>query len=261
MTNRLVDPVLLGRPLEWPRGDDRDPVLREGGIRKGRGASVLALLALLVGAVMTGMTYVPASSASPDDTTCVGLLPPGVYENIVVPRGASCTILGANVTTIRGNILALPDSALDVRDARIHGNVHGDHAENLELHRNTIGGNVHISDGETPHPQIDVMVRGNTLTAGDIWVERMAGDVTVDQNNVQAGNIQAQEMLAAGAPNEEFRVMTNTVAGNIQVFKVMGPRLKFVTNNTVRENLQCRLNDPPFVGTPNLAAHREGQCA
>jgi hypothetical protein len=36
--------------------------------------------------------------------------------------------------------------------------------------------------------------------------------------------------------------------------------MKFVTENTVRENLQCGRNDQPFLRGPNFAGNAEGQC-
>ena len=61
MTNRLVDPLLLGRPLalEWPEGNERKPVPAR---RKRPASSVLALLVMLVAALV----MVPVAIADDD---------------------------------------------------------------------------------------------------------------------------------------------------------------------------------------------------
>ena len=59
------------------------------------------------------------------------------------------------------------------------------------------------------------------FTWGNIKVERMRGNIFVDQN-VGVQNIQLQENTVMLATNDELRVQTNSVAGNIQVFKTMG---------------------------------------
>jgi hypothetical protein len=43
-------------------------------------------------AAILAFILLPAPAAQADDTRCVGVLPPGVYDNVVVPEGASCTI-------------------------------------------------------------------------------------------------------------------------------------------------------------------------
>ena len=65
MTNRLVDPLRLERPLslEWPEEDDRGYAFRRGESRKKRAASVWTLLAMLVAALV----MVPVALADDDD--------------------------------------------------------------------------------------------------------------------------------------------------------------------------------------------------
>src|SRR5688500_173754 len=97
MTNRLVDPLLLERPLalEWPQGDEREPVPRGGGTRKRRASKVSALLVMLVAALV--LVLPPAAQA--DDTVCgtpgnpaTVVLTGGPHDNVVVPEGGRCFI-------------------------------------------------------------------------------------------------------------------------------------------------------------------------
>jgi hypothetical protein len=236
------------------------PVVAAGALRR-----ILYVVLVAVGATVS---FIPASAAA-NDFTCVGLVIGGTYDNVVVPQGASCTIFSATIT---GSIKALPDSALDVRTSEIAGNVHGDKAEDFFVVTNTIGGNVEVKEGEASSASLDVLVRGNTFrkgplvtlnpgpfTWGNIKVEKMRGDIFVDQN-MGVQNIQLQENLVVLAANEELRLQGNSVAGNAQVFKNKGTGDKFVTGNTVGGNLQCTENDPPFVGGPNTASQAQGQC-
>jgi hypothetical protein len=226
-------------------------------------------LRLAVLACLAAVVLVIPSAAQAGDTICIGTVLPGVHDNIVVPPNASCTIIGG--VTVRGSIKALENSALDVRNIEIAGNVHGDKAEDFFVVNNVIGGNVEVKEGEAPSASLDVLIRMNRFqkgpfsllpgqfTWGNIKVERMRGDIFVDQNaGVQ--NIQLQENIVMLVTNDELRVQTNSVDGNIQVFKTRGNGPKFVNGNVVRESVQCTENDVPFVGGPNVAAKAEGQC-
>ena len=53
---------------------------------------------------------------------------------------------------------------------------------------------------------------------------------------------------------------SNTVGGNLQVFKTFGSAPKSVNNNRVRQNLQCKENDQPFTSSGNTAGKFEDQC-
>lgn len=73
------------------------------------------------------------------------------------------------------------------------------------------------------------------------------GDIKIEDNFIPAGDF--------------LRVQNNTVAEDLQVFKNRGGGGKTVLANTVGENLQCKENDAPFVGQPNLVGgNAEDQC-
>lgn len=212
-------------------------------------AAVIALIAFLV----------PTATAG-SDTSCVGTLTAGTFDNVVVPAGQSCTLTNS---TVKGNVKALENSALDARDNSIGGNVQGDKAENIDLHRNSIGGNVELKEGESsPSQALDVNMRGNKLSNGNIKVEKMRGDVFIIENAVRNGNVQVFENVVIGPPgdDEELRVQVNRVSQDVQVFKTKGNGPKFVTGNTVGQNLQCKENDSPFTSTGNTAGKYEDQC-
>jgi hypothetical protein len=263
MTNRLVDPLLLERPLEleWPETHDRKSAPRVGVSNKRRASSVSGLLMLLLAALVIA----PAAQAG--DTVCGGtptepaVLSGGPYDNVVVPEGRRCFIQFA---VIRGNVKALPDSFLTIVQTQIGGNIIGDKADMVQVAGgNTVGGDIHVKEGG---PNLldaqEVNITGNTLTNGDILVQKMRiakgllvgfgfggndvrnGDVTVEDNVIVAGTDVSQGM----------RVHAQQIAnGNLHVFKNTGPGAKSVMHNdVVRGDIQCYENEQPFVGGPNM---------
>jgi hypothetical protein len=226
-----------------------------------------------IGAALMALA-VSAPPALAGDTRCVGALPPGVYDNVVVPEGQECDL---TESTVRGNLKALPGSALFVSSSDIRGNVEGDKPEALWLTSvgdpNFVGGNVAVTGAgfgvefQVPGgPRVDVSVAicDTILPGGNISIEKSSsGTIAVGSpiiecrgNALQKGNIFVQENFVS-----QFLVVTgNAVGGNVQVFKNSGPGEKSVSGNTVREDVQCKENQPPFVGGPNTARKSEGQC-
>jgi hypothetical protein len=217
----------------------------------------------------------PSLNSSPPNARCMIILPPGVYANVEVPIGSGlCTM--ADVTVL-GSVKVLPDARLQFLGGVVHGNVEGDKAEMVHMVGVMVGGHVQIKEGEAPNDLgFDVFLCGNTLTQGNIQVEKMAGSIIVGDplpeavgvpcapNQLQKGNIKVEDNLVVTSPSVEtvgLVIRGNQVAQNIQVFKNRGAGPKFVQLNTAGEAVQCKENDEPFVGTPNTAPKREDQCA
>lgn len=214
--------------------------------------------------------------ASADDTQCVGVIGPFEdIDNVVVPRGQECVLVGADV---KGNVKALRGSSLVAISNRIGGNVEGDRPQNIALlgtdtDPTIVGGNVSITGVTGPGLPFDGLtvnaaVCDTILPGGNISIEKSRGgtiavgspDPTIcGGNELGKGNIVVQQNLIP-AP-ELFFVADNEVGGNLQVFKNRGDGAKSVSGNTVRQNLQCKRNDQPFVGGPNVAGKAEGQCS
>lgn len=223
-------------------------------------------LCVLATAITLGVCAAPAVA---DDARCVGFLPPGTYDNVVVPRDTDCTLSGA---VVRGNVKALRGASLFSSGNRIAGNLQGDRPRFVGSLGDTIGGNVHVI-GATGTPgflfdglSINVFVCSARLDDGNIVVEKSRnGTVVVGTllevcpgNTVTKGNIKVERNFIP--PAEVLAVAQNTVGGNVQVFRNTGPGGKNVAGNVIRQNLQCKENDPPFNGGTNLARKAEGQC-
>jgi hypothetical protein len=213
--------------------------------------------------VAVGAALVLAPGASANDTICVVSLT-GFHDNVLVPEGATCEISNAQ---IKGNVKALPGSTLIVRGGTtVGGSIDSDKAENTQIFGvgNVVRGNIQVKEGGNGTQGVSVC--GVSMPDGNIQIEKMFGGVFVGGAGCAAfggGN-----RLAKGAIKVEENFVTamfglqigQNRVDQLQVFKNSGPGAKTVTNNTVRQNLQCKKNQAPFVGTPNTARHRQGQC-
>lgn len=192
-----------------------------------------------------------------DPFPCVGVAPPGTYDNVVVPPGAQCTLNGS---TIRGTVKALEDSRLFMNTDIVHGNVEGYVASAVILQNSTVYGNVHIIEGHDPVVQSAVVFR-NILPNGNIQVEKGRfpfGDWVVSRNTLQKGNIKVEANQSIFGGFTRF----NDVAQDVQVFKNTEDAI-FVEFNVIGENLQCNENVVAiFSGQPNVVGgNAEDQCA
>lgn len=227
-------------------------------------------IVLLIWASVLTVPVAAVSAQPPSETTCVGVIT-GAHDNVVVPPRATCTISNA---TVKGNVKALQDSHLWVNMSTVGGNIDGDKAEEVRLTANTIGGNVQIKEGEAPEDGqfgSDVVLCANTLTTGNVHVEKMNGSIVIGRvraggclpNTISVGNIIVQENIIPQGRFAGLDLEGNTIGfvdqdggrhgGNLQVFKNVGPGMKFVTANTVVNGvIQCYENSQPFVGGPNF---------
>ena len=204
------------------------------------------------------------------DTPCAGALPPGIYDNIIVPPGASCTL---SASVVLGNVKALENSQLVIISSNVRGNVEGDKADLVQVNFSLVRENILIKEGG-PAPIVppggffcppafsscEALVFHTIVEEGNVQIEKMVGTVWVGDNSIQKGNIKIEENFI---PLDEILVIgANKIAQNLQVFKNTVPGGKFVDTspNTAGESIQCFENSPPFLGGPNIAPKKEGQC-
>jgi hypothetical protein len=200
------------------------------------------------------------------DFMCVGVFVAGVFDDVLVPPGALCIILNS---VVKGNIKALQDALLAVNNTQVGGSIYGDKADAVQLNNNLVLGNIEIAEGG-PHIQFsEATVCGTTLPNGNIKVIKVNGTVALSPaffcgavNVVTKGNVIVEDNLINpfGFFVKQLDVRNNSVAQNLQVFKNVGTNPKTVQNNNAGESIQCTENSPPFVGGPNTAPKKEGQC-
>jgi hypothetical protein len=218
----------------------------------------LAVLILAAG-------LVDASSAMARETTCAGVIT-GLHDNVVVPPGANCVIFGGEVF---GNVKALEDSTITIIDSTVRGNVEGDKAEIVDIFElggeSVVGGNIQAKEGNSY-----VRVCGTEMPGGNILVQKFGPNGFVllggafcqnlgGGNTVAKGNINVEDNVIGALAPFGLEIADNTIGHNLQVFKNEGPGAKRVQQNTARQ-VQCKENAPPFLGGPNVAPKKEGQC-
>jgi hypothetical protein len=243
------------------------------------------LLVALVSASM--LVFAPAAAA--DDTICSPSLPPGTYDNVVVPAGAGCGLFSS---TVLGNIKLLPGASFFGDSNTVHGNIEGDKAVSVDIvdfsftpAASVVHGSIQVKEGNVPTgppptgTAAFVRVCGTLLPGGNIQVEKFgpSGVVFVGGatfcpallgggNTLPKGSIKVEEngitVISFGSPffGLGLEIGGNVVGQNLQVFKNTGPGTKVVAGNTVGESIQCKENSPPFVGGPNTAPKIEDQC-
>ena len=187
-------------------------------------------IAISVAALIAGTSSVTAAV-----TRCDGVLQPGTYDTVLVPKGKNCLVLGP-VTVEENVILQEGASILGVVGVfTVNGNLQGDGVRRINLFANPgveIHGNVSIT--------------GATDAANLIFV------------NI-GGNLNISDSNGAGIFVEESQVNGNALFQNntLKVFNI--------TDDTIVGNLVCNGNDPaPNLGSPDtntVTGQRIGQCS
>jgi hypothetical protein len=126
------------RTVEPRRNDDRRTIMRR---KHGATATALAIAGL---AIMLG-SATPVRAADPPNAKChSGDILTGTYNNVVVPKGNFCLLLGA---TVLHNVIANGATQLGIDNSKIGGNVEAHHVtDNGWLCGSTVGHNVDITD-------------------------------------------------------------------------------------------------------------------
>lgn len=162
-----------------------------------------------------------------EETSCTGALS-GSFDNVVVPQNAVC----------------------DLKNAFLNGS--------LRVER---GAGVLIS-GRT-------YINANVLSEeGGAYVRILGPGVFVGGNVQIRNNFQASAILRGALVQGSIQYIENSgplfasgvfVGSDFQVFSNTGG--VSLTNNTIRQNLQCKENTPAPVGSGNKAGDKQDQCA
>lgn len=215
-------------------------------------AMPLALSACSDGTIADVDAGMPSLQSTASNVECIGALPAGTYDNVIVPPGAGCTLENS---TVLGNVKALEGSQLMMADDEVRGNVEGDKAARVWVRRSVVGGNIKVTEGGGSF-SISICCE-NVVETGNIQVEKVTTDVIfIVGNVVRQGNVQVTENVA----RDHFQVAENGVEQNLQVFKNTGGGTMVVDGNIVGDQVQCFENVGAFVGGPNAAPKKQGQC-
>jgi hypothetical protein len=171
---------------------------------------------------LAALTMLP-ENAKAEERACRGTIGAVTLDNVRVPQGATCTLLG---TRVKGTIKVETRATLRAEDVVVIGNVQAENARDVKvLDGSRVGGSVQI-------------VQGGAATVAD---SRIEGDILYDSND--------------GA----LFVLRNRVGGNVQVFQNTGGVA--IRRNFIDGNLQCKENVPrPTGGNNTVQGNKEDQC-
>lgn len=163
--------------------------------------------------------------AMAEERECRGTIGATTVDNLLVPKGATCTLNG---TKVKGTVKVANGAKLYASAIRVVGNVQSEGFQAVVLKADSrIGGNVQLENGQ----------RGGN---GKVVASRINGDLQFFSNKAK--------MVSRGS----------TILANLQAVSNTGGVV--LKNNTIAENLQCKQNNTAPVGGGNRAGDKEGQC-
>ncbi len=162
-----------------------------------------------------------------EDTACNGVLK-GNYDNIIVNENAVCQL---NNARLNGSVYVKRNGALVVSG------------------RTFINGNVISEDGG----KFVRIVGQSVRVGGNVQIKYNYETSTIQPGTTIRGSLQYVEN-----PGSLF-VTGVFIGSDLQLFKNSGGAT--LVDNTIRQNLQCKENQPAPVGGGNVAGNKEDQCS
>lgn len=174
-------------------------------------------------ALVGALSLFASAPAMAEEFDCTGAVGAIRLDNIFVPDGQTCTLEG---TRTKGNVVVGTGATLIARSIKVNGNVHAEGALRVAISgTSSVGGSVQLMHGGTVAVQ-------KALINGSLQMESNSGPVTANGNTIGA----------------DLQAFQNT--GGVTLRK-----------NRIDGNLQCKANMPAPVGSGNIAASKEDQCA
>jgi carbonic anhydrase/acetyltransferase-like protein (isoleucine patch superfamily) len=242
----------------------------------------------LLAVCATVLSALASPAAARPDFRCDGSFKGKTYDEVIVPRGATCTLVDARVT---GDVRVQRDAYLQVTGTKVRGDIEGNASQTIFVDSGSrISGSVEAvkarqffvynstvgEDIEPEKTRETVQICGNTVRKGNIEVRRSGPDVSLSQhpgtdiligdpladgcrgNVVKRGDV----IVTRNFADIEFVIRGNSIKrGDLSVTKNTGPVPKIVNANTGGDRLVCRVNTA-VAGTANNGWDRKsGQCA
>lgn len=209
--------------------------------------------------------------AEQSERECVGSLPAGTYDNLVVPSGATCELLGV---VVNGNVRVLSGGTLAVETSEIAGSIIGHDVNRIFVGRSTVGRNIVVIGGEVVGATGATIAICATTVNGNVVIQQVTGGIGV-RTFIPGFDFPGSFSARCGATPNTIRgnlvvsnnaslrmlVQDNVVRNNLLAVHNTGSGSKVVTRNTVGNALICTENDPPFFGEGNTARQTKGQCS
>lgn len=230
---------------------------------------------LAVGATLLLATAGTASAAT---RTCSGVQAGAAYDDVLVPRGGTCTLVNS---TVKGDVKVLKGAYFQATGTTIGEDVQSTEAQTVFVDTGSkvkgavktkrtiqvfVFNSVVTGDIEIERPSEVAQVCGSTVRKGDLSVEHGGRDILIGDpeaedcagNTIKRGDLEIEENFV----DVELVVRGNTVRkGNLQVIGNRGPVPKFVEDNEGGDLLKCSKNSRPFFSSDNTRWDDErGQC-
>ena len=182
--------------------------------------SIVAIAAVLIAGSLAVSPMAFAGDDDDDDddndaTTCVGVLAPGTYDDIVVESGNSCTFVefGPLTITVNGDIEVEEGASLLAAgfagSVTVNGSIESEGAAGIVLSGISVGGDVEIDDS-TGLAQV-----GSTAIGGSLTMENNSGDAVRAFFNTISGDVEIEENTPTGI-NFPMLVAANTIGGDLE---------------------------------------------
>jgi hypothetical protein len=241
----------------------------------------------LVAVCVTALLAIASPASARAEFKCNGVFTGKAYGDVVVPRGAACTLVDS---TVAGDVRALKNSYFQATHTAVRGDVEGKEAQTIFIQAGSRAASIEavkaaqffvfdstvLEDIEPERTKEAVQICGNTLRRGNIEVRRtgpngnglsqhpgtdiLIGDPLTEGcrgNLVKRGDIKVTRNFT----DIEFVIRGNRIKkGDLQVLKNVGPVQKFVDANVGGDRLTCRENTF-LVASANTGWDRKlGQC-
>lgn len=243
-------------------------------------------------AILVSLMVAAPAAVAASDTSCDDVVYGGYYDEVYVPYGGFCKLVGA---TVEGDIKLKGRASLVAIDIDVDGNIQGEYAKKIVLRRSNVEGDVQATktkvvkvaksyvDGDVQADYAKrVVVRGSKVE-GNIQVKKTRF-LKVKRSGVE-GDVQAEYVRKVMVLRSRVygntqvdhaklvRLMGNYVGGDIQVDKsffshkdsfvnrnkvegnvqVFDNRVRFaIYGNRIFGDLQCKDNYPRPVGGNNM---------
>jgi hypothetical protein len=242
----------------------------------------------LVAVCVTALLAIASPAAARAEFRCNGVFKGKAYGDVVVPRGAACTLVNSKVA---GDVRALKGSYFQATKTAVRGDIEGLEAQTIFVEAGSSAASIEavrtvqffvfnstvLEDIEPERTKEVVQICGNTVRRGNIEVRRsgpngtalgqhpgtdiLVGDPLADGcrgNLVKRGDIK----VIRNFTDIEFVIRGNTIRkGDLQVSKNTGPVQKIIDANVGGDRLSCRENSSPAVSGNTGWDRKLGQCA
>jgi hypothetical protein len=196
-----------------------------------------------------------------DDFTCDGAFERRRFDNVIVPGGATCSLTKVRV---KGNIQVAAGGALFAEKVWVRGNIQTDEAAWVQVLLSRVRGNVQIDKTSGTPPEGGPNQVCKTTMGGSLQVTKNTApfELGCEKGNRMRGNLQVVDNEIPGDMDEVvISVQNNKVRGDLQFQNNQTGGVFDISDNRVRQNLQCVDNEPAPTGSGNRAGDLEDQCS